>query len=265
MTRWTDTHAHIYLQEFDADREEVLERARRAGLGKILMPNIDDRSVEAMLEVESRYPDMCCAMMGLHPCSVREHVQRQLYQIEEWLNKRPFVAIGEMGTDRYWDTTYWDQQVEAFRIQAGFARKYRLPMVIHCRNSLDETLDLLDELQDGTLKGVFHCFTGSRLQADRIMQLGYYVGIGGVATFKNGGLEQVIPHVPLDRIVLETDSPYLAPAPYRGKRNEPAYLLQVATRLADCLRLDLNEFQEITHRNVQQLFPHVYQQDHPHQ
>ncbi len=252
-----DTHAHIYLSEFDADRQEVICQAREAGVEKILMPNIDESSVEAMLATEQQFPGICYPMMGLHPCSVRSDVQQQLYAIESWLNKRPFIAIGEMGTDRYWDTTYWSEQLEAFRIQAGWAKRFNLPMVIHCRQSLDETLGLLESLQDGSLTGVFHCFTGTLQQAQRIVQLGFYLGIGGVATFKSGGLEKVLPDIPMEKIILETDSPYLAPVPHRGKRNIPAYLTLVAGRVAGYYRTTTDILRDTTTRNALALFKHV--------
>lgn len=257
MHYFIDTHAHIYLPEFDADRQDVIRQAHEAGVEKILMPNIDEGSVEAMLATEQQFPGTCYAMMGLHPCSVKSNVQQQLCAIESWLNKRTFIAIGEMGTDRYWDTTYWNEQLEAFRVQAGWAKKLKLPMVIHCRQSLDETLELLESLQDGSLTGVFHCFTGTLLQAQRVLQLGFYLGIGGVATFKNGGLDQVLPDVPVEKIILETDSPYLAPVPHRGKRNVPAYLTLVAERVATYYGITTATLCDTTTRNALSLFKHV--------
>lgn len=257
MHYFIDTHAHIYLPEFDTDRQEVIRQAREAGVEKILMPNIDESSVQAMLVTAERFPDTCYAMMGLHPCSVRSNVQQQLYAVESWLSQWRFIAIGEMGTDRYWDTTYWSEQLEAFRVQAGWAKKLKLPLVIHCRQSLDETIDLLEELQDGSMTGVFHCFSGSLQQAQRIIQLGFYLGIGGVATFKNGGLDKVLPDVPVERIILETDSPYLAPVPHRGKRNVPAYLTLVAERVAQLLGTTTGKLRDTTTRNALNLFKHV--------
>jgi TatD DNase family protein len=254
MNYWVDTHAHIYLDEFRADRQAMLERAKQNQVRKILMPNIDATSVEAMLQVEEAYPDTCRAMMGIHPCSVKQDVQRQLYEVETWLSRRRFVAVGEIGTDLYWDKTYWEQQQEAFRIQVNLARLHNLPVVIHCRETLDETINMIEQLQDGKLTGVFHCFTGNAEQAQRITSLNFYLGIGGVATFKNGGLDNVLPLIGLDRIVLETDSPYLAPVPYRGNRNEPAYLVYVAEKIAGLCGLPLESVMQKTSKNALNLF-----------
>ena len=216
-----DTHAHIYAEEFSEDIDLVIDRATEFGISKILMPNIDHESIDGMLELEEKYPDMCYSMIGLHPCSVKADFEKHLYEVEEWLKKRKFLAVGEMGTDLYWDKTFWEEQQEAFRIQCKLALKHDLPVVIHCRETIDETIELVKEFSDQGLKGVFHCFTGNEDQANRITQMGFYLGLGGVATFKNGGLNEVIPLMDKNRIVLETDSPYLAPTPNRGKRNEP--------------------------------------------
>lgn len=254
MIGWTDTHAHVYVKEFSSDRDEVLLRAKSAGVNTIYMPNIDTESIDGMLELESRYPGMCIPMMGLHPCSVRQDFEKQLAVMESWLRKRSFAAIGEMGTDLYWDKSFWPQQQEAFRIQAGWAKSMGMPLVIHCRESIEETLQLLDTMAGPGLTGIFHCFSGNEAQAKRVVDLGFYIGIGGVATFKNGGLDRVLPHVPLERVVLETDSPYLAPVPHRGKRNEPAYLALVASRVSSLLNLTLDELKEATSRNAGRVF-----------
>lgn len=251
---WIDTHAHIFAKEFDADRDDMMRHAQDHSIGKIFMPNIDHTTIDRMLELEAKYPGVCYSMMGLHPCHVKKDFEKELYIVENWLNKRKFSAVGEMGTDLYWDKTFWDQQVEAFTIQAGFARKHNLPIVVHCRESIDQTLELVEKLQDGKLKGVFHCFTGSKEQAEKLVKLGFYLGIGGVATFKKGGMENVLPHVPLDRIVLETDSPYLAPTPHRGKRNEPAYIPLIAQRVAELKNTNLAEVQRATTHNALALF-----------
>lgn len=251
---WIDTHAHIFAKEFDADRDDMMRHAQDQSIGKIFMPNIDHTTIDRMLELEAKYPAVCYSMMGLHPCHVKKDFEKELYIVENWLNKRKFSAVGEMGTDLYWDKTFWDQQVEAFTIQAGFARKHNLPIVVHCRESIDQTLELVEKLQDGKLKGVFHCFTGSKEQAEKLVKLGFYLGIGGVATFKKGGMENVLPHVPLDRIVLETDSPYLAPTPHRGKRNEPAYIPLIAQRVAELKNTNLAEVQRATTHNALTLF-----------
>lgn len=251
---WIDTHAHIFAKEFDADRDDMMQRAQDVEIGKIFMPNIDHTTIDSMLELEQKYPAVCYPMMGLHPCHVKKDFEKELYIVESWLNKRKFSAVGEMGTDLYWDKTFWDQQVEAFTIQVGFAKKHNVPIVVHCRESIDQTLELVEKLQDGKLKGVFHCFTGSKEQAEKLVKLGFYAGIGGVATFKKGGMENVLPHVPLDRIVLETDSPYLAPTPHRGKRNEPAYIPLIAQRVAELKNTNLADVQKATTQNALTLF-----------
>ncbi len=245
-----DTHAHIYVDKFNADRDEMLERAFSQGVSHIFMPNIDEASIESMLQLAERYPTQCFPMMGLHPCSVANNFTKDLYWVEEWLAKRPFVAVGEMGLDLYWDKTYFEQQKEAFRIQAQFAKQYDLPIVVHTRESMQETIELLEELQDGSLKGIVHCFTGTVADAARIVELGFYLGIGGVATFKKGGLDTVIPHINTKRMVLETDSPYLAPTPHRGKRNEPAYVNLVANKVAEYLSTDVETVERITDANA---------------
>ena len=254
MGQWIDTHAHVYLDEFKADRHDTINRAVESGIAKIMMPNIDRTSIDDMLEVEEKYRGTCFAMMGLHPCSVKKDFEKELYLVEEWLFKRKFLAVGEMGTDLYWDKTFWEQQKEAFRIQVGWARQLSLPIVIHCRESLEETLSILEPMVDDKLKGVFHCFTGSVEQANRIIAMGFHVGIGGVATFKNGGLDQVLPNVDPGCIVMETDSPYLAPVPYRGKRNEPAYIPRIAEKVGAIKKLSVEELQALTHINACRLF-----------
>ena len=249
-----DSHAHIYLEQFNSDIDEVIGRAKDVGLEYILMPNIDDTSVEDMLELASRSEGYCLPMMGLHPCSVDKHFEKQLYKVEDWLKQENFLAIGEMGTDLYWDKTYWAQQQEAFKIQIGLAKEYSLPFVIHCRDSIDETIELISELNSPELTGVFHCFTGSVEQAKKITEMGFYLGIGGVSTFKNGGLEPVLKEIDLEFMVLETDSPYLAPVPYRGKRNEPAYTDLVAQRISDVREHSKEETALITTANARKLF-----------
>jgi TatD DNase family protein len=218
------------------------------------MPNIDHTSIDRMLELEEQSKGSCFSMMGLHPCSVKKDFEKELYIVEDWLAKRKFKAIGEMGTDLYWDKTFWNEQLETFRIQVDWAKKYSLPIVIHCRESLDQTIELVEQLSDGRLTGVFHCFTGTVEQAERIIKIGFYLGIGGVSTFKKGGMDVVIPDVDINHIVLETDSPYLAPVPHRGKRNEPAYIPLVAARIAELKKVSLEEVQKITTQNAAKLF-----------
>ena len=250
---WTDTHAHLYAAEFDPDRDAAVARAHAADVGRILMPNIDRTSIEAMLDAESRYPGTE-AMIGLHPCSVKKDFEQELQGVEQWLSKRPFAAMGEIGTDLYWDKTHWEEQQEAFRIQVGWAKKYRLPIVVHCRQSVAETVTLVEPFADGTLTGIFHCFSGTVEQAQKIVSLGFYLGIGGVATFKNGGLEPVIAAIGLDRLVLETDSPYLAPVPHRGKRNEPSYIPLVAQKVAAIKNISTEALKSATTQNAGRIF-----------
>jgi TatD DNase family protein len=254
MQHFTDTHAHIYHDDFLADRADMLNRCTEQKIGKIYMPNVDHTSIDAMLELESRSEGMCFPMMGLHPCSVKKDFERELYLVEDWLSKRSFSAVGEIGTDLYWDKTFFEQQKEAFIIQVNWAKKYGLPIVIHCRESIDETIALVESLKDDNLTGIFHCFTGDLKQAERIIALDFYLGIGGVVTFKNSGLDKVIPEVSLKRIVLETDSPYLAPVPHRGKRNEPAYIPLVANKIATLKRITIEEVQDVTTENASKLF-----------
>jgi TatD DNase family protein len=254
MSYWIDSHAHIYSDDFDADRIDMMHRSEEKSVDKIFMPNIDHTSIDVMLDVESKYPSKCFPMMGLHPCSVKKDFEKELYIVESWLAKRKFAAVGEMGTDLYWDKTFWDQQVEAFTIQVGWAKKYKLPIVVHCRESIDQTIELTEKLQDGNLTGVFHCFTGDVTQAEKLIKLGFFLGIGGVATFKKGGMENVLPHIPIDRIVLETDSPYLTPTPHRGKRNEPSYIPLIGNRVAEIKNISVDELKSATTQNALKLF-----------
>jgi TatD DNase family protein len=254
MAYCIDTHAHIYLQEFDGDREAVISRSVSAGVKRIIMPNIDRHSVDAMLSTEERYPEVCVAAMGLHPCSVKQDYARELYHVEEWLGSRPFVAVGEIGTDLYWDKTYWAEQLEAFRVQVAWAKQYDLPVIIHCRESLPQTISLVEELQDGGLRGVFHCFGGTADEAERIVRAGFYLGVGGIATFRNGLQPSVLKSLDLSRVVLETDSPYLAPVPHRGKRNEPGYVPLIVDRIAEVLGLTRAKVMETTTANAIELF-----------
>lgn len=249
-----DSHAHIYSEKFDEDRADAIERAMHGGVSKIYMPNIDHTSIDAMLEAEAKWPSLCLPMMGLHPTSVGKDFERELYLVEEWLEKRPFAAIGECGIDLYWDKTFLPQQQEALRVQIDLAKKHQLPIVLHTRDSFDETYEILAPAQDGNLKGIFHCFSGTVEQAEKVKELGFLMGIGGVATFKNGGLDKVLPHISLDDLVLETDCPYLAPVPHRGKRNEPAYMSLVANRVAELMDKPVEEVADKTTANALNLF-----------
>lgn len=250
-----DSHAHIYLSQFDADRDEMIQRALESNVSKIVMPNIDHSSIDGMMEAEEKYPGNCFATMGLHPCSVKEDFEKELYVVENWLGRRKFQAIGETGIDLYWDKTYREQQIESLRIQAEWAKKHNLPLILHTRESFDETIEVIEDLNDKDLKGVFHCFTGTEEDALRIDRLGnFYMGVGGVATFKNGGLDSVLPLVNPEKLLLETDSPYLAPVPYRGKRNESAYIPLIAERIAGLMKKDVEEIAELSTSAAEKLF-----------
>ena len=250
----TDTHSHLYLDDFKEDSPEVIQRAMDEGVGKFYLPNIDLSVIPDMLALESAYPGQCMAMMGLHPCSVKANYTEELAVMREWLDKRKFAAIGEVGLDFFWDMSFEKEQYDAFHIQADWALQFGMPLVIHSRKSMDECISLVQGHQDGSLTGIFHCFSGSVEQAEKIIELGFYLGIGGVVTYKNGGLEPVIKKFGLDRVVLETDAPYLTPVPFRGKRNEPAYLKYVVEKLAIISGRNVEEVAEITTRNAEKVF-----------
>lgn len=249
-----DSHAHIYASEFDADRDDVVKRALAQGIDKILLPNIDLESIEPMLKTEAAYPEICRSMMGLHPCYVDGNVKQTLDIVHSWFDKHSFIAVGEIGIDLYWDKTYKAEQEMAFITQLNWAKEMNLPVVIHTRDSIEETLALLRQEQNGSLSGVFHCFGGSVEEAKAINDLGFHLGLGGVSTFKNGGMDKVIPHLDMNYVILETDCPYLAPVPHRGKRNEPAYTELVAKRVADLRELSIEEVDSITTHNATSLF-----------
>lgn len=249
-----DTHCHLYHEDFDTDRPAMMDRANAQGVGAFYLPAIDSSVIPAMLQMENDYPQQCFAMMGLHPCSVKENFEDELRIAEEWLRRRKFAAIGETGLDFYWDKTFTDQQYEAFKIQVGWAKQYKIPIVIHSRQSTQQCIDVIANLHDGQLGGVFHCFGGSFEEALQITALGFYLGIGGVITYKNSGLAAVIAQLPLDKIVLETDAPYLTPVPFRGKRNESAYLSYVAKKIAEVKNMSVQEVEEITTLNAERLF-----------
>ncbi|WP_159739784.1 TatD family hydrolase [Vibrio atypicus] len=249
-----DSHAHIYASEFDQDRDQVVQRALEQGVEKILMPNIDLDSIEPMLRTQAAYPQICHSMMGLHPCYVDNNVKQTLDIIHSWFDKHNFIAVGEIGIDLYWDKTYKAEQEMAFITQLNWAKEMKLPVVIHTRDSIEETLALLRKEQDGSLSGVFHCFGGSVEEAKAINDLGFHLGLGGVSTFKNGGMDKVIPHLDMNYVILETDCPYLAPVPHRGKRNEPAYISLIAQRIADLTNQAVNDIIQKTNTNVKQLF-----------
>ncbi len=250
-----DSHTHIYLERFSADFDEMLRRALDAGVKKFLLPNIDIDSVDAVHSLADKNPEVFYPMMGLHPCSVKEDYEGALATILGQFENRKYIAVGEIGIDLYWDKSTLEIQRHAFRTQIRFAKKHRLPIVIHARDSFDEIFEIVDEENDENLKGVFHCFTGNASQARHILNYGGFVlGIGGVLTFKNAGLDSVLKEIDLKHIILETDAPYLAPHPHRGKRNEPAYVKLVAEKLAEIHNTDVEEVARITTDNTKQLF-----------
>ncbi len=249
-----DSHSHIYAEEFDNDLPEVILRAQKAGVGKIILPNIDSGSTQRMLDVCKTYEDICYPLIGLHPTSVNENYQRELQDVEMWLGKEKFYGIGEIGIDLYWDKTYLKEQQVALEYQLDLAINNDLPVVIHVRDSFQETFEVIEEKQKGKLNGIFHCFSGDVNDANRIIDLGFKIGIGGVVTFKNSNLRDVLKEVDIHHLVLETDSPYLAPVPFRGKRNESAYLALVAETIANVYQLPVDQVAKITTNNVNKLF-----------
>lgn len=251
---WIDTHTHLYSHKFESDRTDMIKRALEAGVSQLFMPNIDSSSIDGMLQLEAEFPGQCLPMMGLHPCDVRGNVEEELAIVREWLNKRKFWAVGEIGLDFYWDKTFVPQQYEAFREQIKLAKQYDIPIAIHSRESTRECIDVVKELHGGNLSGVFHCFSGTVAEAKEITEMGFYLGIGGVVTFKKSGLEEVMAEIPLEHIVLETDAPYLAPVPYRGKRNESAYIPLIGEKIADIKNLKIADVAAITSMNARKLF-----------
>lgn len=252
--QWIDTHTHLYLEQFDHDRDAMLGRAFDAGIVKLLLPNIDRDSIDAMLALCDRYPDKCLPMMGLHPTSVKEDAELQLKAVEDQLSRRKYCAIGEIGIDLYWDKTYYDAQLKAFRLQLDWAKELDLPVAIHTREAFPLILQLVEEAQDGRLKGVFHCFSGNGEDARRIMDMGFFMGIGGIITYKKSTLPELIKQVPTDYLLLETDSPFLPPTPHRGKRNESSFLVETARCLAEIKSISMEELAQITTRNAMNLF-----------
>jgi TatD DNase family protein len=250
-----DTHAHLYANQFSGDRDAMIKRAIGQNIQQFVLPNIDLASIPGMLELEKEYPNRCFATMGLHPCSVEDNYIEVLNQMEKWLRERPFVAVGEIGLDYHWSKTHVKEQKDAFRIQCRWAMELDLPIIIHARDSMDDLIDLVTELKtDERLRGIFHCFGGSIEQANRIMELGFWMGIGGVITYKKSGLDQVVKDIPLEYLVLETDAPYLAPVPFRGKRNETAYTHYIADKLADAKGISLEEVAKATSQNAANIF-----------
>ena len=249
-----DTHSHVYLPEFDQDRSAMMARAENEGVQLVLMPAIDNATHRVMFEIEKDFPAKCYSMMGLHPCSVKEGYKGELTIVKKHFENRKFVAVGETGLDFYWDRTFTKEQYESFQTQIEIGLQYDIPVVIHSRNSIDECIKVINENQKGNLKGVFHCFSGNIQQAKQIIDLGFYLGIGGVVTFKNSGLDKVMTEIDVQNIILETDAPYLAPVPFRGKRNECSYLKYVVEKLGEVKNVSKEEIENSTTKNAKELF-----------
>lgn len=249
-----DTHSHIYSDEFKDDIEEIISNCKDVNIQKILLPNIDSESIPKMNCLVQAFPEMCVPMMGLHPTSVKENYKEELENCKTWLAKNKYCAVGEIGIDLYWDKTFIKEQQIVFDTQINWALEKELPIVIHARDSFNEIFEILEAYRNSNLKGVFHSFTGNTEQAHKAIDLGFLLGINGIVTFKNSGLDKTIETVSLDKLVLETDAPYLAPVPKRGKRNESSYLIYVANKLSEIYQLSLNEVAEITTANAEKLF-----------
>lgn len=248
-----DTHSHLYSKKFQADLDEVVARAKDA-LSHVFLPNVDLDSINAMNALADRDSDFFFPMMGLHPCSVKEDWVKVLEKMEAEFENRKYFGIGEAGLDYYWDKTFVSEQKDALRLQIEWAKAKNLPLILHCRESMEDVLELVEEGQDGRLRGIFHCFTGTVEQANKVQDLGFMMGIGGVVTYKNGGLDSVLPSIPIEALVLETDAPYLPPVPHRGKRNESSYTTIIARRLSDIKEMSLSEVARITSENALKMF-----------
>lgn len=251
----TDTHTHLYSKDFDLDRSELIETAIKNGIKRFFLPNVDSESIPGMFQMEKQFPDNCFAMMGLHPCSVNATYQDELQVVKHWLSKRKFIGIGEIGIDLYWDKTFLVQQQDAFRTQIQLAKDYNLPYVVHSRNSFNEVMEIVSEFKNDAIKAIFHCFSGNVQQAEEVIAAGNFkLGIGGVVTFKNSGLDKVVEAIDLKHLVLETDAPYLAPMPHRGKRNQPDHLLLIAKKIAEIKNISVEEVAAVTTQNSIEVF-----------
>lgn len=251
---FTDTHTHLYSNAFDEDQKEMIQRALEAGVKRFFLPAIDAETTQAMYDLEKVYPENIFLMAGLHPVSVQENFEEELLHVEQQLATRKFCAIGEIGIDLHWDSATLAIQQEAFRRQIKWAKKYKLPIVIHCRNAFDEVFAILEEEKGEDLFGIFHCFSGTFEQAQKAIGYNMKLGIGGVVTFKNGKIDTFLKQIDIQHIVLETDAPYLAPTPYRGKRNESSYITKVADKVSDIYEIPLEKVAEITSINAQEVF-----------
>lgn len=249
-----DTHCHLYLEQFRGDLPELMLRADQEGVTKIYLPGLDSHHTQSVLDLADRYPGRCFAMAGLHPCYVKENYAEELETVEKNLATRPFAAVGEIGLDYHWDRSFDEYQQIAFIRQIGMAKRYRLPVVIHSRDSMDDCIRILQQEGEPSLKGIFHCFSGTLQQANEIIECGMMLGIGGVVTYKNAGLAEVVAKLPLENIVLETDAPYLSPVPFRGKRNESSYLIYIAARIAELKNIPVEEVARVTTANANKVF-----------
>ena len=250
----TDTHSHLYDNKFTEDQKEVIERAFEEDVQRIFLPNVDQHTVKGMMDIVKQYPDKCFAMMGLHPCHVKADYKEELAVLKAHLDTDKFCAVGEIGMDLYWDKTFLEEQKDAFRTQIHWAKEKGLAIAIHCRDAFDEIFEILESERDEKLRGIFHCFTGSLEQAHQAINLNFYLGVGGVVTFKKAGLDKVIEQIDLKHLVIETDSPYLAPSPNRGKRNESSYLVHIAQKIADLHQVSIHAVAEITTENSKKIF-----------
>ena len=249
-----DTHTHVYDHQFSLDRNEAMQRALDAGVGMMLLPNVDASTIAPMLELHEQYPDCTRVMMGLQPEEVKEDYMEVLTMMEKELERGGYVGVGEVGLDFYWDATFEKEQLDAFETQLDWAKQLGLPLSIHCRNAFDKMVKILERKQDGGLRGIMHCFTGTEEEAKVYLELGFHLGLGGVTTYKNCGVKDYLSNLPLDRIVLETDAPYLAPVPCRGKRNEPAFLGHTAQKIAEIYQISIEALASITTENAKKLF-----------
>ncbi len=249
-----DTHTHLFSSQFDDDRHLIVQNAIDKGVSKMLLPNINSQTIDAMHKLCADFPTHCFPMMGLHPCDVKENYLEELQIVKSYLDKGRYVAVGEIGIDLYWDKDTLDIQKEAFRQQLIWAKEYDLPVAIHIRESFDEVFEIIEEVNDDHLRGVFHCFTGNEAQAKKAIELGFMLGVGGVVTFKNSGLDKTLKNLDLNHLILETDSPYLAPTPHRGQRNESSFLTLIAQKLAEIYEINVEEVAKVTSHNANTLF-----------
>jgi TatD DNase family protein len=249
-----DTHSHIYSEDFHDDIDEVLQNAYNNDVKKIILPNIDSGSIKRLIDLSNAYPHVCYPLIGLHPTSVSDDYKEELSVVEYWLDKHKFYGIGEIGIDLYWDRTWYEQQKDAFIYQIKLAKARSLPIVIHVRESFNEVFEIVKAEQDGNLKGIFHCFSGNETEARKVTDLGFLLGIGGVVTYKNSNLRQVLSNINIKNLVLETDAPYLSPEPKRGRRNESSYLVYTAQKISEIYELPIKEIAEITTSNARTLF-----------